>query len=105
MATVVASEAASRAGMKNRPGERCTERRNRAAREVLDPATGTARAGDLPSAGLVMRQSGEPRRAHAHSATAWLHRLGDWHLGHHPAAKQDDCPVASQRDLGKFRSE
>src|ERR1700736_1260091 len=75
MATVVASEAASRAGMKNRPGERCTERRNRAAREVLNPATGTARAGDLPSAGLVMRQSGEPRRAHAHSATAWLHRL------------------------------
>jgi hypothetical protein len=28
--------------------------------------------------------------------------FGHWHLGHHPPAEQDDRPVASQRDLGKF---
>ena len=31
--------------------------------------------------------------------------LGHWHLSNHAPTEQDDRTIASERDLGKFRSE
>src|SRR5260221_9263384 len=73
MATVMASDTMSRAGMKNRLGSRRSERRRRLARRIFDLA-GTAMADDLPSEDVVMRNPAPTGRAHAPSATAWLHR-------------------------------
>src|SRR5580692_1395960 len=75
MTTVIASEAMNRTGMKNRLGLRRSERRSRVMSGVFDAAAGIAKTDDLSSAGVVMRQPAPAGRAHARSATAWLHRL------------------------------
>src|SRR6266446_5539092 len=73
MATVIASETMSRAGMKNRPGSRRSERWRRFARRIFD-AAGTAVTDDLPSDDVIIRKPAPAGRAHGRSATAWLHR-------------------------------
>src|ERR1700686_1963296 len=74
MATVIASEPMSRAGMKNRLGLRRSERRSLVASGAFDAAAGTALIDDLSSAGVLMRHPAPAGRAHARSASTWLHR-------------------------------
>src|SRR5580700_7091740 len=60
---------------------------------------------DLTLAGLVMsslRQRGEPMRGAQQRGFIGLRH---WHLGDHAPTEQDDRTIASERDLGKFRSE